>query len=45
MKDYLIDLKNDNNKHVFLGIEQGVGKYAANVLVVYAPKMKQAVHK
>ena len=40
MKDYVMDLKKDNNKYIFLGIEQGVRKYAANVLVVFALKIK-----
>ena len=44
LKDFILNAK-INNKPIFIGVEQGTGKYAMHVYVMFEPKMKVEAHK
>ena len=39
-----MDIMINNTTLIILGMEQGTGKYAADVFVVFSPRIKQQVH-
>jgi len=44
LKDYLMNAKNENNLFLFIGAEQGSGKYEKDIYIIYMLLIKNEVY-